>query len=145
MISPRLFFPIISSLALLIPTIAATMSNKPFSQGPAVKELKSMIKGDLILPCDGKAYDEAIKRWSKLAVRPAGAVMFPKNEEDISHAVAFAVAHHVEIAIKGAYCFTISVVIFSSPLQEAVTTRQDLRLRTEDSSSIYPNTFTRSK
>lgn len=79
------------------------MSNKPFGQGPAIKELKSMIKGDLILPCDGEAYNEAIKRWSKLAVRPAGAVMYPRSEEDISHAVTFAVSHKVEIAIRGTF------------------------------------------
>lgn len=108
MVSLRLFIPIVASF-LLLPKTLATMSNTLHPRDSAIKALKSKITGDLVLPEDGAAYDEAIKRWSNLAVRHAGAVMYPKSEEDISHAVSFAVAQDIEIAVKG----TVSCLAFS--------------------------------
>lgn len=74
----------------------------PLAEDWAIEELKSSIKGDLILPSD-EYYTEAIKRWSKLAEKPAGAVLYPKEEGDISQAINFAVVHNVDIAIKGTH------------------------------------------
>jgi hypothetical protein len=71
-----------------------------FTQSDAYIQLKSIFKGDLVLPTDN-TYRESIKRWSVLAERPAGIVAFVKDEEDVAAAVRFGVESKMEIAIKG--------------------------------------------
>jgi hypothetical protein len=70
------------------------------TQSDAYIQLKSVFKGDLVLPTDD-TYTESIKRWSVLAERPAGMVAFVKDEEDVAAAVRFGVERKMEIAIKG--------------------------------------------
>jgi hypothetical protein len=71
-----------------------------FTESEAYIQLKSIFKGDLVLPIDNN-HKESVKRWSILAERPAGVVAFVRDEADISAAVAFAVEAKLEIAIKG--------------------------------------------
>ena len=71
-----------------------------FTESDAYIQLKSIFKGDLILPTDDN-FKESIKRWSILAERPAGVVAFVRDEGDVSAAVKFAVEAKLEIAIKG--------------------------------------------
>jgi len=71
-----------------------------FTGSEAYIQLKSIFKGDLILPTDG-TYKESLERWSILAERPAGVVAFVRDEDDVSAAVKFAVEDKLEIAIKG--------------------------------------------
>jgi FAD/FMN-containing dehydrogenase len=71
-----------------------------FTKSAVFCKLKSVFKGDLILPTDS-SYQDDLKRWSMLAERRAGLVAFVKNEEDVSAAVKFAVKTKVEIAVKG--------------------------------------------
>jgi hypothetical protein len=66
----------------------------------ANRQLKSIFKGDLVLPIDNN-YKESVKRWSILAERPAGVVAFVRDEADVSAAVKFVVEAKLEIAIKG--------------------------------------------
>jgi hypothetical protein len=66
----------------------------------AYRQLKSIFKGDLVLPIDNN-YKESVKRWSILAERPAGVVAFVRDEADVSAAVKFVVEAKLEIAIKG--------------------------------------------
>lgn len=71
-----------------------------FTESPAYAQLKSVFRGELILPSDSE-YKNGIKRWSVLAERQAGLVAFVKDEEDIAAAVKYAVEAKLEIAIKG--------------------------------------------
>ena len=71
-----------------------------FTESEAYIQLKSIFKGDLILPRDDW-YKESLHRWSVLAERPAGVVAFVRDEGDVSAAVKFAVQAKLEIAIKG--------------------------------------------
>jgi len=71
-----------------------------FIESEAYSQLKSVFKGDLILPTDGN-YKESLNRWSILAERLAGVVAFVRDEEDVSAAVKFAVGAKLEIAIRG--------------------------------------------
>jgi FAD/FMN-containing dehydrogenase len=71
-----------------------------FTESEAYLQLKSIFKGDLILPTDNN-YKESVKRWSILAERPAGVVAFVRDEGDVSAAVKFAVEAKLEVAIKG--------------------------------------------
>jgi FAD/FMN-containing dehydrogenase len=71
-----------------------------FTESEAYLQLKSVFKGDLVLPTDNN-YKESVKRWSILAERPAGVVAFVRDEGDVSAAVKFAVEAKLEIAIKG--------------------------------------------
>ena len=71
-----------------------------FTESEAYNQLKSVFKGDLILPADDK-YQESLKRWSILAERLAAVVAFVRDEADVSAAVKFAVDAKLEIAIRG--------------------------------------------
>jgi hypothetical protein len=73
-----------------------------FTESTAFTQLKSVFKGDMILPTDN-SYEDGLKRWSVLAEKRAGVLAFVKNDEDISAAVQFAVEAKVEIAVKGIY------------------------------------------
>jgi hypothetical protein len=71
-----------------------------FTGSEAYIQLKSIFKGDLILPTDDN-YKESLTRWSILAERPAAVVALVRDEGDVSAAVKFAVDAKLEIAIKG--------------------------------------------
>lgn len=74
--------------------------NMAFTDTQAFKDLKDIIQGDILIPSDA-GYEVALKRWSKLAEKPAGAVVYVKNNEDISAAIKFVVENKVDLAIKG--------------------------------------------
>jgi hypothetical protein len=62
--------------------------------------LKNVIEGDIIVPSDS-TYDESLKRWSRLAEKEAGAVIFVKSSEDVSEVIKYAVSNSIDLAIKG--------------------------------------------
>jgi FAD/FMN-containing dehydrogenase len=72
----------------------------PMNHVPGFEELQNRIQGDVPLPTDPQ-YQESIKRWSKLAEKPAGAVAFVRSDEDVSAVMKFAVNNNIDIAIKG--------------------------------------------
>lgn len=59
------------------------------------------LKGDVVTPKDGDAYEEAISRWAKNAKRRAQLVVFPKDPGDVSIALRYAVEKGIAIAVKG--------------------------------------------
>lgn len=71
-----------------------------FADTQAFQDLKDTIQGDILIPSDA-GYGDALKRWSKLAEKPAGAVVYVKNNEDISAVIKFVVENSVDLAIKG--------------------------------------------
>ena len=71
-----------------------------FTDTQAFKDLKDIVQGDILIPSDA-GYGDALKRWSKLAEKPAVAVVFVKNNEDISAVIKFVIEHKVDLAIKG--------------------------------------------
>jgi len=71
-----------------------------FTDTQAFKDLKDIISGDILIPSDA-GHGEALKRWSKLAGKPAGAVVYVKNDKDISAVINFVVENKVDLAIKG--------------------------------------------
>lgn len=71
-----------------------------FTDTQAFKELKDIIQGDILIPSDA-GYGDALNRWSKLAEKPAGAVVFVKNNMDISAVINYVVENNVDLAIKG--------------------------------------------
>jgi hypothetical protein len=73
-----------------------------FTQSLAYAQLKSVFKGELVLPSH-EGYRDSLKRWSVLAERQAGVVAFVKDEDDVAAAVKFAVSEKLEIAIKGKF------------------------------------------
>ncbi|KAG8924180.1 hypothetical protein FRC02_010605, partial [Tulasnella sp. 418] len=64
----------------------------------SLKDLQENFKGVVSQPGD-QEYD--ISRWSAAAEKRARFVLFPKNKEDISLAVRFAVAEKLDLAISG--------------------------------------------
>ena len=81
-------------------SLIPSLTEMSFTELPAYTQLKSVLKGELVLPSDA-GYKSSIKRWSVLAERQAGVVAFVKDEEDVAAAVKFAVEAKLEIAIKG--------------------------------------------
>jgi hypothetical protein len=71
-----------------------------FIHTEAFSALKNLIEGDIILPSD-PAYDESLKRWSRLAEKEAGAVIFVKWSKDVSEVIKYAVSNKIDLAIKG--------------------------------------------
>ena len=53
-----------------------------FTESEAYIQLKSVFKGDLILPADD-SYKESLNRWSILAERPAGVVAFVRDRKSV--------------------------------------------------------------
>jgi len=62
--------------------------------------LKNIIEGDIIIPSD-PTYDQSLKRWSRLAEKEAGAVIFVKTNKDVSEVIKYAVSNKIDLAIKG--------------------------------------------
>ena len=71
-----------------------------FTDTQAFLDLKDIVQGAILIPSDAE-YGDALKRWSKLAEKPAEAVVFVKNNEDISAVIKFVVENKVDLAIKG--------------------------------------------
>jgi FAD/FMN-containing dehydrogenase len=78
-----------------------------FVQTDTFKVLKDNIKGDVIDPTDS-SYEDSLKRWSKLAEKKAGAVIFVKTNSDVAEVIRFAVKHGIDLAIKGKFSITIT-------------------------------------
>jgi FAD/FMN-containing dehydrogenase len=73
-----------------------------FIRTRAFNALRNIIKGDIIIPSD-PTYNESLKRWSRLAEKDAGAVIFVKTNQDVSEVIKYAVSHKVDLAIKGKF------------------------------------------
>jgi FAD/FMN-containing dehydrogenase len=71
-----------------------------FIHTEAFSALKNLIEGDIIVPSD-PTYDESLKRWSRLAEKDAGAVIFVKSNKDVSEVIKYAVNNNIDLAIKG--------------------------------------------
>ena len=71
-----------------------------FVHTEAFNALKNIIEGDIILPSD-PTYNESLKRWSRLAEKEAGAVIFVKTNKDVSEVIKYAVSNKIDLAIKG--------------------------------------------
>ncbi|GJJ09904.1 hypothetical protein Clacol_004128 [Clathrus columnatus] len=61
---------------------------------------KSIFKGDIVEPSSPE-YPKALARWAKNAERNARYVLFPKDEQDVSEAIKFAVTNNLPLAVKG--------------------------------------------
>lgn len=72
----------------------------PFYKSEQFLRFKAQFKGLLVLP-DDATYKQAVGRWSTLAQREAGAIAYPKDVNDVSLAVQFAVDQDLELAIRG--------------------------------------------
>ena len=71
-----------------------------FVNTEAFNALRSIMEGDIIVPSD-PTYDESLKRWSRLAEKEAGAVIFVKSNKDVSEVIKYAVGNNTDLAIKG--------------------------------------------
>jgi FAD/FMN-containing dehydrogenase len=71
-----------------------------FIHKKAFNALRNIIKGDIIIPSN-PSYNESLKRWSRLAEKDAGAVIFVKSNEDVSEVIKYAVSNNIDLAIKG--------------------------------------------
>ena len=71
-----------------------------FINTDAFNALRNIIEGDIIIPSDA-TYNESLKRWSRLAERDAGAVIFVKTNQDVSEVIKYAVSNTIDLAIKG--------------------------------------------
>ncbi|KAG2179796.1 hypothetical protein INT43_003579 [Umbelopsis isabellina] len=54
----------------------------------------------VITESDGSAYTNAIRRWSKCAIKPAKAVIMPTTAEDVSKILLLAKSHTIPVAVK---------------------------------------------
>lgn len=61
---------------------------------------RKSFQGD-ILTLGDPGYEEAIARWSIVAVRRARIVAFVKNAEDVARALKYAKANNIRIAVRG--------------------------------------------
>ncbi|KAL4949902.1 hypothetical protein BDW69DRAFT_187860 [Aspergillus filifer] len=67
-----------------------------------IDELKKYLTGsDQVLTPESSGYDEALQRWSDLASKRAGAIIYPECPEDVSNALVFAQQHKIDLAVKG--------------------------------------------
>lgn len=71
-----------------------------FTQTNEFQHLRTLVKGDIVLPED-PSYKDAIQRWSKLAEKPAGAVILVKDAQDVSTDIQYVAANKVSFAVKG--------------------------------------------
>ena len=56
--------------------------------------------GDIVTPSD-PTYASAIARWAGNTVRRAKVVTFPKDQDDVTLAIAYATSHNLPLAIRG--------------------------------------------
>jgi hypothetical protein len=77
--------------------------SKPFTAldpaSPAFERLQSYFRGGIVLPTDSD-YLAVCARWAANAEKPAGAVVFPKDDFDVAAAVRFATGEGLEIAVN---------------------------------------------
>ena len=71
-----------------------------FVHSEAFNALRNIIEGDIVLPSD-PTYNESLRRWSRLAEKDAGAVIFVKTNKDVSEVIKYAVSNKIDLAIKG--------------------------------------------
>ena len=71
-----------------------------FIHTEAFNALRNIIGGDIILPSD-PTDNTSLKRWSRLAEKDAGAVIFVKTNKDVSEVIKYAVSNKIDLAIKG--------------------------------------------
>lgn len=76
------------------------MTTPAFANTSEFTAFKAAFNGDIVLPGEDR-YEDAIRRWSRGAQRPAGIVAFVKTNEDVGLAICFAVEAGLEIAVKG--------------------------------------------
>ena len=67
--------------------------------------LRQIVQGDNIISSD-EGYQESLVRWSKLAEKAAGAIIFVKTNQDVSEVIQYAVKHNIDLAIKGQQLFS---------------------------------------
>ncbi|KAL4796665.1 hypothetical protein BDV19DRAFT_398257 [Aspergillus venezuelensis] len=66
------------------------------------EELKKRLTGnDQVITPESPGYDKAIRRWSDLACKQAGAIIYPECPEDVSRVNVFAQQHTIDLAVKG--------------------------------------------
>jgi FAD/FMN-containing dehydrogenase len=56
--------------------------------------------GDIVTPSD-PSYTSAIERWATNAARRAKVVTFPKDQDDVALAIAYAKSQNLSLAIRG--------------------------------------------
>ena len=56
--------------------------------------------GDIVTPSD-PTYTSAIARWAGNTIRRAKVVAFPKDQDDVALAIAYAKSHNLSLAIRG--------------------------------------------
>ncbi|KAI1616101.1 FAD binding domain-containing protein [Exophiala viscosa] len=66
----------------------------------ALQSLLSTTGGTLLTP-HHEAYPASIKRWSRAAEKPAGAVLTPSTAEQVSIALKYASEQNIDVAVKG--------------------------------------------
>ncbi|KAK4949815.1 hypothetical protein LTR10_011657 [Elasticomyces elasticus] len=66
----------------------------------ALRSLLSTTGGTLLTPHD-EAYPASIKRWSRAAEKPAGAVLTPSTAEQVCIALKYASEQNIDVAVKG--------------------------------------------
>jgi hypothetical protein len=81
----------------------------------SLDHLRSVIKGDIVVPGD-EDYPTAIVRWCATAERPAGLVVYVKDEEDILSVLEVALKHKTDIAVRGDYAAVDGLLIEWPPL-----------------------------
>ena len=62
--------------------------------------LRQVFKGDIVTPSD-PSYEEAITRWALNATRRAQVVAFVRNCADVAHALRYAKAAGLPVAVRG--------------------------------------------
>ncbi|KAL4968081.1 FAD-binding oxidoreductase [Aspergillus stella-maris] len=67
-----------------------------------IEDLKKRLTGnDQVLTPESPGYYKALQRWSDLASKQAGAIIYPECPEDVSSVVVFAQQHNIDLAVKG--------------------------------------------
>ncbi|KAL3476594.1 hypothetical protein BJX99DRAFT_270403 [Aspergillus californicus] len=67
-----------------------------------IEKLRSLLPGeDQVLTPDNPGYAQSLQRWSDLACRRAGAVVFPESAQDVSNAITFAQENNIDLSVKG--------------------------------------------
>ncbi|KAL2436351.1 FAD-linked oxidoreductase pyvE [Exophiala dermatitidis] len=65
-----------------------------------LRTLLSVSSPTLLTPQDAE-YPASIRRWSRAAEKPAGAVLCPSSAEEVSIAIKYATDQNIDVAVKG--------------------------------------------
>jgi len=146
LIEPYHAGPTVSSWPSLVTdlpvSLIPSLTEMTITESPAYAQLKSVFKGEMVLPSDAE-YKDSLKRWSVLAERQAGMIAFVKDEDDVAAAVKFAVEAKLEIAIKGRSSLRSNVEEQADWIKVVVIILQEHLLPMGVSLSTFPNTSTR--